>query len=441
VDWTFTIRDDVKFQDGTPLTVDDVVFSLNDTYGPTAIAESTTGSIVSLAENTESVTKVDDHTVQVKHKEPVPSFASILSPIDANLGGVIMPKAYFEKVGRDGYNQAPIGAGPFKVTEIRPGEAIVMERFDDYYNTARKPQFKTLTWNLVPEVATRVQALQAGQADIIAADITQQSGIEAAGGRTVLAPESAYVRLTLAGCWKAEFACSDPRVREALDLAIDKPLVMGQLYGDSWQNKGWAFVSPSSLGYSSDLDPTPADPAKAKQLLADAGYPDGENFPTLIINTATDATVPKIPDLGLLLAQQWHDTLGIPTEVRVTEQNTLRVAFNNRELDGGVYLAPNTARWDGASIANSGWGNLESGTRNHEDPALIQKVKDAQTVLAPAERDAVYNELYKEFKATGYEAGLGSLSLVWGVGPRIADWKPWPLVSRVTSLWTVDTTD
>lgn len=436
--WTFTIRDDVSFQDGVPLTVDDVVFSLTDTFGPAAIEQSTTSAIVALAKNTESVKATGPNTVEVRHLTPVPGFATIVSALDGNWGGVIFPKAYFERVGRDGYNRAPIGAGPFKVVEIKSGESMTMERFDGYYNKEQMPQFKTLKWNLVPELATRVQALRGGQADLITADITQQGQIEQGGGSVIFQREAAYVRGDLAGCWKPEFPCSDQRVRQALDLSLDKNLIMGQLYGGSWTNVGWGPVSPSGLGYSSDLDPTPFDPAGAQRLLAEAGYPGGEGFPTQIIYTFADAaSAPRTPELALLIAQQWQTVLGITTEVRVGDPATLRVAFQNRELDGGLYLAANNARLDASGIANSAWGNIESLTRLHEEAALFAAVQDAAKVIDPDAREAAYIELYRKLKGTGYAFGLGYLGLVWGAGPRISGWHPWPVTSKVTSFWTI----
>jgi peptide/nickel transport system substrate-binding protein len=436
--WTFHIRDDVKFQDGEALTADDVAFSLNDTYGPEAIKTSTTGAIVQLAENTKSITAPDKTTVVVEHTVPVPGFANIMSPLDANFGGAIFPKKYFEKVGPDGFNEKPIGAGPFKVNEVVPGQSITMTRFDDYYLKDRKPKFKSLVWKVVPEAATRVQALRAGEADIISTDVSQKSQIEQSGGKVVFSPEAAYVRFSLAGCWDKQFACSDVRVRQALDFAVDKESIMANLYGDAWQNVGWAFVSPNSLGYGKDLDPRPFDPDQAKSLLAEAGFPDGKGFPTLDIYTSSDPAVPHLPELAQLIGQAWSKELGIKTKVQVKEQNSLRVDFGARKLDGGVYINSNQARYDGASIILSGYGDPESGTRNHQDPALFKAAQDSALVFDPKERATTFHALYQRLREQSYELGLGSLKLAWGLGPDIKGWKPWALVSRPTAFWTID---
>jgi len=89
------------------------------------------------------------------------------------------------------------------------------------------------------------------------------------------------------GCFRSEFPCSKKEVRQALDYAIDKTVIRDQLYGgpEVFQTKGWAHTTPSSIGYSPDLDPFPYDPDKARQLLAQAGYPGGQGFGKVILNT------------------------------------------------------------------------------------------------------------------------------------------------------------
>lgn len=434
--WTFTIRDDVVFHNGEHLTVDDVVFSLQDTFGQEA-KETATGTTQTIALATESIEATGPNTVEVRHSTPLPFFAAAVGQAGPPVGG-IFPKAYFEEVGREGFNRAPIGAGPFKVVEIRPGQEITYERFDDYYDRDRLPQFKYLKLQLVPELATRVQALAAGQADIIAADLTVRDQIEQAGNQVVLSPEAAYIQLILVGCWEEQYPCHDKRVRHALDLALDKELIMGQLYGEAWQNVGWVQVTPSALGYSDDLDPRAFDPDEARRLLAEAGYPNGEGFPTLILNAHSQGTdVPLLPEFTQLLAQQWEQELGIATEVRVAEANTLRTQRETGELNGQVYIRDNDARWDGASLARSEYGDLESLIRLSEDPALIAVIHEAEQALTPEDRGEAYTRAYKILHEEGYQIGTGTISRVWGVASRVKGWQPLSLIPRPTALWTI----
>jgi peptide/nickel transport system substrate-binding protein len=161
------------------------------------------------------------------------------------------------------------------------------ERFEDFYYQPsnglpedRRVKFASLDLRLVPEEATRVAALRSGEADIVPASLTTRSQVEAGGGRLVFGPEGVYARPVLWGCWasKPEIPCSKKGVRQALAYALNKDLIRDQLDGGSevFQTKGWQFVTPSSMGYSPELDPYPYDPEKARQLLAEAGYPGGE---------------------------------------------------------------------------------------------------------------------------------------------------------------------
>ncbi len=117
-------------------------------------------------------------------------------------------------------------------------------------------------------------ALRAGDADVIEANLSVEKQVEDGGGRFIWSQESSYMWILLPGCWEVQFPCNKKEVRQALDYAIDKDLIMSQLYGpEAAVARGWNWVTPNALGYSPDLDPFPYDPEKALQLLVDAGYP------------------------------------------------------------------------------------------------------------------------------------------------------------------------
>jgi ABC-type transport system substrate-binding protein len=434
--WTFKIRQGIKFHDGTDLTAEDVAFSLDKIFGTDGL-NSINGSTVAVAEVTDSIAVSGSDTVVVVHKSPLPFFSFLVSSLSTGDEGAIIPKAYYEKVGDDGYNKAPIGAGPYKVTELNPGANVTLERFDDYYNADRRPSIKTIDVQQVPELATRAIALTTGEADMIQADLPVIDQIESGGGKLAIAPEASYVWVMLPGCWTPGLPCNDVRVRQALDLAVDKTTIMSALYGELWEGKGWQFVTPHSLGYSEELAPAPYDPDQAKQLLADAGYPDGEGFPLLIVNATNSDPVSSIPDLALLFGQAWKDNLGISTEIRVGDASTMRDRWRGRELDGQIFMRSNEGRYDGGDIARSLYGNPDSRTRQAEDPAYWAAVEAAEAVVDPAQRGAAYNALYLQLRKGNYEIPTGLLGLAWGLGPRVADWQPWGLIQKPSAIWTL----
>jgi ABC-type transport system substrate-binding protein len=434
--WTFKIKQGIKFQDGTDLTAADVAFSLTNEFGPEGL-NSQNGSTVAVAENVASIEASGTDTVVLHAKAPMPFFAALISSTSTGDEGAIIPKAYYEKVGADGYNRAPIGAGSMKVVDFKPGVSVSLERFDGYYLPDRLPKVKTIEVKEVPELATRSIALSTGEADIIQADVTAFDQIKSAGGSVAIAPEAAYVWVMLPGCWKPELPCHDVRVRQALDLAIDRDTVMKALFGELWQNKGWQYVATSSMGYSSALDPHPYDPAKAKQLLTDAGYPDGTGFPVLTINATNADAVSGLPDLALLFGKMWLDNLGIHSEVRVGDASTMRDRWRGRELDGQVFMRSNEGRYDGGEITRSLYGNKDSKTRQAEDPAYWAMIDAAEAVIDPAARAAAYNKVYLALRDGNYEISTGSLGQAWGLGPKVAAYQPFGLELKPSAIWTL----
>jgi peptide/nickel transport system substrate-binding protein len=436
--WTFKIRSGIKFHDGSDLTVDDVVYSLNSTFGPPGL-QSINGSTAAVAELTERIQATGPDTVEVVHKSPLPYFAFLVSSLSANSEGVIMPKAYVERVGEDGFNKAPIGAGLFKVVGYQPGVSIDLERNDAYFLPERIPSVKNIKMVVVPELASRAVALGTGDADVILADRPVMDQIQSNGGTIAISPRASYIWFMLVGCWKEQFPCHDKRVRQALDYAVDKATIMSNLYGELWEDNGWEFVTPTSIGYSQELKPRGYDVERAKSLLAEAGYPNGEGFPPLIINATNADSVSSIPEMGILISQMWKDNLGIVSDVRVGDAGTMRDRWRGqaRELDGQVYIRSNEGRYDPGDIARSLYGDPESTTRQAEDPALRALVDKAEAAISPEERQTAYNQAFLAFQDATYEIATGNLGLAWGLGSRIASWEPWPLVLKPSAIWTL----
>ncbi len=272
--WDLTIRDGITFHNGDPLTIDDAKFTMDFTFGPEAVTESISPSIQAEAAETESIEAIGPNSLRVTHTTPKAFFPFFISELSFGIAGIPLPKTYFESIGQDAFNDAPIGAGPFYLEKHVIAEQILLERYDDYFLPERSPSFQTLDLRLVPEVSTRVAALRAGDADVIEANLSVEKQVEDGGRRFIWSQESSYMWILLPGCWEVQFPCNKKEVRQALDYAIDKDLIMSQLYGpEAAVARGWNWVTPNALGYSPDLDPFPYDPEKAQQLLVDAGYP------------------------------------------------------------------------------------------------------------------------------------------------------------------------
>jgi len=445
--WTWTIRDGVKFHNGDDLTIEDVLFSLDRHHGPEAADNAVHSIFIQQSKRTVSQEITGPNTIVVTQTEPNATYPFLMSQLhSSDAHGAVLPKNYWDEVGgKEGWEKAPVAAGPFKLIDYKPSEQMLFERFDDYYFTPangfhedRRMRFQTMDERLVSEESTRVSALRAGQVDMIEASLNAKSQVEAAGGRFVFIPEASYSQVRPMGCWKPELPCSDKRVRYALDYAVNKELIRDKLYGgpEIAHVGGFEAATPNALGYSPELDSLPYDPEKAQQLLADAGYPGGEGYPPFKMHTWNGGDVPLQPEQAELIAQMWEENLGLDVTVVVGDPTAIRAQGKNRELDGDVYFRSNEARWDGGSLLRSA-SDPENKNRVMEDPAMFAIVNEALAVLEPSKRHEAYNKAYLALWEEHYHWSPIFVNLPWAVSDRIATWEPWPLGPYASALWTV----
>jgi peptide/nickel transport system substrate-binding protein len=345
------------------------------------------------------------------------------------------------------YDQNPIGAGPMSFVDHVRASSMTFERFDDFYYQSengfpedKRVNFERLTLYLVPEEATRVAALRAGDADIAPISLVSREQVESGGGRVTYGQEGAFVWVPFVGCWADEnLPCNKKEFRHALHYAIDKELIRDQLYGgpDVFQVKGWAAVTPSTIGYTPELDPFPYDPEKARQLLAEAGYPGGEGVGKVILNTWQSTSVPFQTEAAQLAAEFWRRELGLDVEVRVGDSTAIRGAWAVGELNGQIIWRDNETRRDATSTLLTGYADLESGTLRSKDPELVRMAQEVAQIADEEERAQALTEFYPVLREAGYEIGIGFVNIPWGVGPRVETWEPYPLSPNVSALHTV----
>ena len=446
--WSLTIPADsaATFHNGEPVTIDDVEFTFQRYFGKEAEDEATSTGAINWSRLTDKIEITGPETIEVTHNKLSSSFPFTYSALQSSSdGGSILPQNYHEEVGEDGYADAPIGAGPFRLVEFKRSEQLLFEQFPDYYYNPdngfpedRRMKFKTLDMRLVPEESTRVAALIAGEADIVELTLQSRPRVEAAGGRYVWIQEGSYTQVRPIGCWIPGLPCNDKRVRYALDYAIDKELIRDNLYGgtEGAGLAGFEAVTPSTLGYSPELDATPYDPEQARELLAAAGYPGGEGYPPFTLYTWQASDTPFMVEHAELIAQMWQDNLGLDVTVEAGQNVSIRERVRNRELDGHVYFRSNEGRWDGGSLVRS-MHYLDSSLRQSEDPELARIADEGLSVMDPALRHDAYNKMYLASWEEHYSFSTTYTNLPLGLSKRINTYQPWPLGPYPTALWTV----
>lgn len=261
--YTFHLRDDATFHDGSPITADDVKFSL-ETY----MNSDYQGSKV---EGLDNVEVVDEHTVVCHLAEPYAPF--FLGVCQVNIGS----KAYYEKSADDFANN-PIGSGPYKFTGREKGSKVTLEAYEDYYRGAAA--IKNVTYEVIPDQSTTAVALKTGEVDF--AKVESSTLAQLAGDNKIQVEEIAkssfvYVPMNLE---QAPF--DDVKVRQAVNYAINRENVVAVCYNDAAEVNS-NICSKDRFGYAEDQMQYTYDPEKAKELLAEAGITTPYDLGTILV--------------------------------------------------------------------------------------------------------------------------------------------------------------
>ncbi|MDQ0456317.1 ABC transporter substrate-binding protein [Rhizobium paknamense] len=261
--WTFHLRQGVQWQAGYgDVTADDVVFSLNKTKDPKRSAFS--GDYTAF----KTIEAIDPHTVKITLSRQVPSLLGLLTNY---AGGFIISKKAYEERGED-FKRNPVGFGPFSVQSVTPGQAVTLVANETYFRG--KPQITKVTYRFLPNNAARDLAFDAGELDAEAGVQDQQWVQRITRNPAVIVDAFQPVELALLHINVTKPPFNDIRVRRALAYAVDVPGIVkfiGPVVGQAPQS----VIPSSNLGFTENAGVLKHDPAKAKALLKEAGFPDG----------------------------------------------------------------------------------------------------------------------------------------------------------------------
>ena len=304
--YEFTLREGVTFHDGTPLTVEDVVFSFSDER-----IEGPDGSRIATAMQyhgtIDTVEAVDERTVRVTTTQVDPT-------ILIKLGGwgteIVSQDAFEAMNGWEGWVDGPVATGPYRIVENRPDEFLILEAHDDYWRGT--PQFERIEFRVVPESVVRINGLLAGDFDMITfvapdqiPQIAQTEGFEVVGGSI-----QNVRKLTF---FQTEGVFTDPVLRRAVSQAIDRQLIVDSI----WQ--GLTEVAPGlqhpALGdlFLADLTAPAYDPDLARSLIERSSY-DGE----LITYRTQTAAYPLELETAQIILEMLR-AVGLNVELQVVE--------------------------------------------------------------------------------------------------------------------------
>ncbi len=261
-EYTFYLRQGVTFHNGEPFNADAAVFSWER-------ASTSDFEYNYHWQTASSMEKIDDYTVKATIDEPNALFLSTIAD-----NWAMVPPGYFAEVGQEGFDEHPVGTGPYMFVEWEKGDHITMQANPDYWRGA--PKIETVIFRPIPESSTRVAAIQTGEVDIVTRLSSEeaQSLLGAPNVKVIKYPVTriyyiAFNNLTTG----LEQPTMDAKVRQAMNYAVDVDAIISALF-DGFAKPAIGYVATAELGYD-NAEPFGYDPDLALSLLEEAGYPDG----------------------------------------------------------------------------------------------------------------------------------------------------------------------
>jgi peptide/nickel transport system substrate-binding protein len=396
--YEFILRDGVKFHNGEPVTAEDVKFSYERYRGAANKA---------LKDRVAAVDTPDAKRVLFKLKQPWPDFMTFYT--SATAASWIVPKKYVEQVGDEGFKKAPVGAGPYKFVSFTPGLELTMEAFDQYWR--KPPNVKRLVFRVIPDESTRLAALKRSEIDIaysirgeLAEELQRTKGLTLKP--TVI---QAAFWLYFPDQWDAKSPWHDQRVRLAASLAVDHKTINQAL------TLGFSRITGSIIPDTFDFywkPPAPVyDPAKAKQLLAEAGHPNGfdagEYYCDVSYANLAEAVLNNLQAVGIRARLR-------PLERAAFFKGYAEKSFKN-VIQGASGAFGNTATRLESFVAKG--GTYVYGSYPDID-ALFQQ---QESELDAKKRAAMLDKIQQLVHERTIYAHLWQLAFLNGAGPRVGE--------------------
>jgi peptide/nickel transport system substrate-binding protein len=396
--YEFGLRRGATFHNGEPVTAEDVKYSFERYRG---------ASHDLIKDRVAAVETPEPGHVRFQLKAPWPDFLTFYAT--ATGAGWIVPKKYAEKVGDDAFKKAPIGAGPYKFVSFTPGVELVLEAFDQYWR--KTPSVRRLVFKSIPEETTRLAALQRGEVDIVysirgelAEELRRTPGLAL---KPVLSPAPFWVYFP--DQWDPKSPWSDERVRRAASLAIDREAMNDAI------TLGYSKVTGSIIPYTFEFfwqPPIPTyDPAAAKQLLAEAGNPNGFDAGEFYCDSSYSNVAEALLDN--------MQAIGIRTKLRPLERAAFIEAYSHKKLKnlilGGSGAFGNAATRLETYVVKGGayvYGSYPDIDALYQQQAVELNRKKRAAILDNMQQIVAERTVY---------APIWQLGFINGVGPRVGE--------------------
>ena len=371
--WELEIREGVTFHDGTPFGPADVEFSLE-----RPLDDDLGSPLASRFSVIEDVEVTGPTTVRIHTVSPYPLLPARLSE------WFMVSQAYVEANDQATVSSQPIGTGAYAFVEWVKDDRLTLEAFEDHWRGA--PDVQTVVFRPIPELSTRVAALQAGDVDLITNVPAIRTGaVESDAALDLRSVPSTYIQYVALDGTKNE-ALADPRVRKAIQYATNVNDIIEFLFDGNAVEIG-APLANGTFGLNEELEPYPYDPERARELLAEAGYPDGIRF-------ELDAPVGRYAqdqEVAEALVGQWSE-VGIEVDLNINEWSVQLTKYRDGDaLAAAHYMGWGTSTFDADDILWGGFARQPT-KNNYQNARVTELVEQARSTFDDAERARLYAE-------------------------------------------------
>ncbi|MCC7104044.1 MAG: hypothetical protein IT307_02795 [Chloroflexi bacterium] len=404
--WQFKLRPNVKFSNGEPWNANVAKFNFERVRQPDVKS-----GFLLFVDDIARVEVVDPMTLNLVTKTPSPSLPINISRIS------MVAQQYATEKGLPTMAKSPVGTGPYRVSEYVQDERVVLEPNPTYWGS--KPTLTKITFRPVPDPASRVAALKTGRADVITlVPIPDVEGIKADQHLDVLAQPGQRSIFVQINTMKYEGPLKDQKVRQALNYAVDKDALIKSVLTGFGAKLNGTFVTPSYFGYNPNLQPYPYDPAKARQLLTEAGYPDG--FETSL--TTPQGRYMADKELAEAVAGQLVK-VGVRVSVKVKDWGVITQEVGDHTLGPLAFYGLSSVPDATTLLAYQLTGSRNS---QRSVPAFDAVIKEARQTMDDAKRIQLLHKAAEVLRDDAYIIFLTQQFDLYGYNTKVQNLKPFP---------------
>lgn len=397
--WQIKLRKNVTFHDGSAFNAKAVKWNLAK-IGDPDVKSPHAGAV----ESVRKIEIVDPHTLRLHTRKPNGALLTQLSRI------MIQSPTAYKKLGPGGFARSPVGTGPFRVTEWNQATSVKVTKFDDYWRG--KPRLESIVFREIPEASTRVASILAGKADIVyEVPPERASELRDSGMRVVNVPLAQTLTLYLRNNQGGPL--EDVRVRRAIAYALDVNGLAKSLLGEfATLPVGGGLTVPRALGHAESLKAYPQNLAKARDLLTEAGYPDGF---TVKFHT-TDGRYAKDREAAVAVADQLSQ-VGIKADIQILESGLYLEKLFASALASLYTMGLNSAPTYDAS--QSYFPVCAGPIKASDTPELCEMYDRQLSALDQGERERILQDMARHRHQQAFAIQLFRLPGIYAISPEV----------------------